>query len=68
MLRTTSQAWISAIASVLVVTASASTAAAQRHPHYDDGGTLAWQTTLAAGQEAARKADKIIFVEVGAKT
>jgi len=65
MLRTTTQAWSAAITTVLVVVGNAR---AQRHPHFDDGGTLAWQTTLAAGQEAARRADKIIFVEVGAKT
>lgn len=68
MLRTITQSWLAAITTVLVVAGSASSANAQRHPHFDDGGTLVWQTTLAAGQEAARKADKIIFVEVGAKT
>ena len=44
------------------------TGAAQKHPHYNDGGTLAWFTTFAAAKEAARKVDKLIFVEVGAKT
>ena len=43
-------------------------AAAQKHPHYNDGGTLPWFTTFAAAKEAARKADKLIFMEVGAKT
>ncbi|HEU4420632.1 MAG TPA: hypothetical protein VFT55_16960 [Planctomycetota bacterium] len=43
-------------------------AAAQKHPHYNDGGTLAWFTTFAAAKEAARNADKLIFMEVGAKT
>ena len=62
------QAWTVTIATLLVVVGSARSAQSQRHPHFDDGGTLAWQTTLAAGQEAARRADKIIFVEVGAKT
>ncbi|MEQ1632626.1 MAG: thioredoxin family protein [Planctomycetota bacterium] len=38
---------------------------AQRHPHFDDGGTLAWQTTFAAAKEAAAKADKLIFVQYG---
>lgn len=41
---------------------------AQRHPHFDDRGTLEWHTRLADSQQAARKADKIVFVEVGAKT
>ena len=40
-------------------------ALAQRHPHFDDGGALAWQTTFAAAKEAAKKADKLIFVEYG---
>jgi hypothetical protein len=48
--------------------AFAAVAAAQKHPLYDDKGTLPWQTTFAAAKEAARKADKLIFVEVGTKT
>jgi hypothetical protein len=52
----------------LVSCALAGTALAQRHPHFDDKGTLQWHTTFAAAKEAARKADKLIFVEVGAKT
>ena len=43
-------------------------AVAQRHPLYDDKGTLAWSTTFSAAKEAAKKADKLIFVEVGTKT
>jgi hypothetical protein len=43
-------------------------ASAQKHPHYDDQGTLQWHTTFAAAKEDARKADKLIFVEVGATT
>lgn len=38
---------------------------AQKHPHFDDGGALQWQTTFAAAKEAAKKADKLIFVEYG---
>ncbi len=43
----------------------ATTSPAQKHPHFDDGGALQWQTTLAAAKEAAKKADKLIFVEYG---
>ncbi len=43
-------------------------AVAQKHPHYDDKGTLQWHTTFDAAKEAARKAEKLIFVEVGANT
>jgi hypothetical protein len=56
----------SALPSVLC--ALAGTAFAQKHPLYDDKGTLPWHTTFAAAKEAARKADKLIFVEVGTKT
>ncbi|HEX5052157.1 MAG TPA: hypothetical protein VFZ65_10315 [Planctomycetota bacterium] len=59
------QPWTVAIAALLAFGGSAQ---AQRHPHFDDHGTLAWHTKLANCQQAARQADKIIFVEVGAKT
>jgi hypothetical protein len=38
---------------------------AQKHPHFDDGGTLAWSTKLADAKAAAAKADKLIFIEYG---
>jgi hypothetical protein len=38
---------------------------AQAHPHFDDGGALQWQTELAAAKAAAKKADKLIFIEYG---
>ena len=54
------------IAAVLVSAALPVTAAAaQKHPHFDDGGTLVWHTKLAAAKEAAQKADRLIFVEYG---
>jgi hypothetical protein len=56
------------LATVVSATTLLSAAAAQKHPHYNDGGTLAWFTSFAAAKEAARKADKLIFVEVGANT
>jgi len=58
----------SVLVAALVLGTSATLARAQRHPLYDDGGTLAWSTTLDAGKQAARKAGKLIFVEVGTKT
>ena len=38
---------------------------AQAHPHFNDGGTLSWYTTLAEAQAAAKKADKLVFIEYG---
>jgi hypothetical protein len=38
---------------------------AQAHPHFNDGSTLSWYSTLAEAQAAAKKADKLIFVEYG---
>ncbi|MFY9344354.1 MAG: hypothetical protein WAT39_17815 [Planctomycetota bacterium] len=48
-----------------LATSLAGPAPAQKHPHFDDGGALAWQTTFAAAKAAAKKADKLIFVEFG---
>jgi hypothetical protein len=45
--------------------AGAALAAPQKHPHFDDGGTLVWYTTLAEAKAAAKKADRLIFVEYG---
>lgn len=44
---------------------AASAARAQKHPHFDDGGALAWHTKLAAAKAAAKKAEKLVFVEYG---
>ncbi len=52
----------------LALCAFAGAALAQRHPLYDDKGTLAWHTKLADAKAAAAKADKLILVEVGTKT
>ncbi len=36
-----------------------------RHPYFDDRGTLVWYTELAEAKRAARRLDKVIFVEYG---
>ena len=51
---------VPALAAVL-----AAAAPAQKHPHFDDKGTLAWHTKLADAKAAAAKADKLIFIEYG---
>jgi len=43
----------------------ADAAPGQKHPHFDDGGALAWHTTFAEAKAAATKADRLIFVEYG---
>jgi len=45
--------------------AAIAVAAPQKHPHFDDGGTLQWQTKLSSAKAEARKADKLIFIEYG---
>lgn len=35
------------------------------HPHFDDGGTLAWSTKVADAQAAARASGKLILIEYG---
>ncbi len=43
----------------------AGSALAQGHPHFDDKGTLVWSTSMADAKDAAKKADKMIFLEYG---
>ena len=52
-------------ANLLFAAAALANVAPQRHPHFDDAGTLQWQTTLVAAKAEARKADRLIFVEYG---
>lgn len=35
------------------------------HPHFDDGGTLAWYTRWADAKAAAAKENKKVFIELG---
>lgn len=51
----------------LFLTVFAVDAAAQKHPHFDDGGALAWHTRFASAKAAAGAADRLIFVEYGRK-
>ena len=37
----------------------------QKHPHFDDRGTLDWHTSFAAAQEKARAEKKKLFIEIG---
>jgi hypothetical protein len=39
----------------------------QGHPHFNDGGTLRWFTSLADAQKVAKKEGKLIFIEYGRK-
>lgn len=52
---------LAAVAGAILLT----TAAAQKHPHFDDKGALAWQTKFSDAKAAAKVADKLIFVEYG---
>ena len=53
---------LAALVSIATVLA---TAPAQKHPHFDDKGTLQWQTTLDAAKAAAKSANKIVFLQYG---
>lgn len=35
------------------------------HPHFDDRGTLDWETRFAAASERARRENKTLFIEMG---
>jgi hypothetical protein len=52
-----------------VVVALAAGAAAkdkqERHPHFDDQGTIPWHVALATASAAARKEGKLVFIEYG---
>ncbi|MEO6594263.1 MAG: hypothetical protein ABIP94_05880 [Planctomycetota bacterium] len=49
----------------LLAGAALAGATPQGHPHFDDGGALSWHKTLADAKAAAKKADKLIFIEYG---
>lgn len=49
----------------VLVHALIATVAAQKHPHFDDKGTLQWQTTFDAAKAVAKNADRVIFVQYG---
>ena len=60
--------WTVAVLAAIAVAGSTALATAQRHPNFDDGGTLAWHNKFDLAKDAARKTSKLIFVEVGTKT
>jgi hypothetical protein len=66
-MRRTRDRWTTVLAAALAVTASAGLTRAQKHPHFDDGGTLVWHTKLSAAKEAAAREDRVILVEYGRK-
>jgi hypothetical protein len=36
-----------------------------RHPNFDDGGAVPWQTDLAAARLLAGQTGKLLFIECG---
>ncbi|MBI5431694.1 MAG: thioredoxin family protein [Planctomycetes bacterium] len=38
---------------------------ARRHPHFDDQGTLDWYTTWADAAAAAKRENKLVFIDMG---
>ena len=58
---------IAALLPLLVGALCTADVVAQRHPHFDDGGTLLWSTKFAEAKAAAKKQDKLVFVEYGRK-
>ncbi len=37
----------------------------RKHPHFDDRGTLDWQTSFAQAQAEAKRDKKRLFIEIG---
>lgn len=56
-----------AVSAVSAATGFAGDATKGAHPHFNDGGTLAWSTKLADAQTAAKAQDRLIFIEYGRK-
>jgi hypothetical protein len=52
---------------LLLANVALAASAPQGHPHFNDGGTLQWQTKFAEAKAAAKKADRLILVEYGRK-
>ena len=52
---------------VLVVLAVSAAAGGKpkAHPHFNDGGVIAWHTELGAASAAAKKEGKLVFIEYG---
>lgn len=58
----------SSVVTILAAVALVGVAPAQKHPHFDDGGALAWQTTMADAKQAAAAANRMILLEYGRAT
>lgn len=54
-------------AAVLILVAGGAGAGdnARPHPHFEDGGVIPWYTSLAEARAAAKKQDKLVFIEYG---
>ena len=39
--------------------------ATEKHPHFDDRGTLAWHTRFADALAQAKAEKKLVFIEMG---
>jgi len=50
---------------LLVLAAAAAGEKPAGHPHFKDGGALAWHTDLASACAAAKKQGKLVFIEYG---
>lgn len=55
-------------AALLPLAAAVAAPAPQGHPHFDDGGTIQWQTKLPDAKAAAKAATKLILIEYGRAT
>ncbi len=55
------------LASLLGIFCMPASADGSRHPYFNDRGTLSWHHSLTSAQNAARRTNKVVFIEYGRK-
>lgn len=55
------------LASLLGMFCMPASAGGSRHPYFNDRGTLSWHHSLTSAQNAARRSNKVVFIEYGRK-
>ncbi len=59
--------WTLLLGTLTLMSTFGNNAEAARHPYFNDGGTLHWETQFASAIAQATRSNRLIFVEVGSK-
>lgn len=57
--------WILRSGSPILRIMTSSDTTRRKHPHFDDRGTLDWNTSFAEAQAAAQRDGRHLFIEIG---